>query len=417
MTIAQDKKEFDKNGWFEVKNNPLSKEGVFFYRGASIRLPDGTQPPDLDKMYGVYRPAEELSSLEALDSFKLVPWVDDHTMLGSEDLGMTPAERKGVSGVIGEDVYFKDGVLYGNIKAFSEALARKIENGKKELSLGYRCRYEHNPGVWNGQPYDYIQLDLRGNHLALVENGRMGGDVRVLDHDDTNLGQFNFTCDSFMEKKQMTLEELMEQLRDLTPEQIAVLGEKIKEVKQTDGDDNQGTGEPDSQDNNQDDDLPDDNNQDDEQNSEPSPIDKLITVVEKLANRVDALEGKTSDPNGSDNDDSDDGASGSDDDSDAQKGEAMDAAEITKLAMVKIANRDRLYKQVSLFTGAFDCSAMDETDVAVYGCHKLGLKAPKGQEMAMIQGYMSNRTPVNKQKTVAAMDQADSSFLDKQLTR
>ena len=93
MTYAQDKREYDANNWFEVKDNPLSKEGVFHYRGAQIRLPDGTTAPDPDKSYGVYRSAEELSDPEAIASFRLVPWVDDHAMLGAEDMGMTPAEK------------------------------------------------------------------------------------------------------------------------------------------------------------------------------------------------------------------------------------------------------------------------------------------------------------------------------------
>ena len=38
---AQDEKETDANGWFEVRNNPLSKEGVFLYSGSQITLPDG----------------------------------------------------------------------------------------------------------------------------------------------------------------------------------------------------------------------------------------------------------------------------------------------------------------------------------------------------------------------------------------
>jgi len=30
----------DRNGWFEVPRNPLSKAGVFLYKGASIQAPD-----------------------------------------------------------------------------------------------------------------------------------------------------------------------------------------------------------------------------------------------------------------------------------------------------------------------------------------------------------------------------------------
>lgn len=230
MATAEDKKEPDINGWFEVRHNPLSKEGVFFYRGASIRLPDGSTPSDPDKLYGVYRPAEELNNEETINSFKLLPWVDEHTMLGSADLGMTPADS----------------------------------------------------------------------------------------------------------------------------------------------------------------------------------MDKLLTIVERLSARVAALEGK-----GKDSEEPEE----SEDDEEEKESTALDAADVAKVAMSKIANRDKLYKKVSAFTGSFDCSAMDESDVAAYGCRKLGLKPAKGQELAMLQGYMANRTPVNKKATVSATDSADSSFLDKQLTK
>ena len=168
---------YDLNGWPEIKGNPISKVGVFDYLGADIS-------PDLqpDRIYKVYRPKDELAHPETIDSFRLLPWTDEHEMLGSEDEGLTPAERKGVHGVIGEDVYFEDGYLKGNIKIFSKKLAGLIENGKKELSIGYRCLYDLTPGVYDGQKYDAIQRSIRGNHLASVEEGRSGHDVAVLDH-------------------------------------------------------------------------------------------------------------------------------------------------------------------------------------------------------------------------------------------
>ena len=181
---AMDKRDYDTNGWFEIKDNPLSVVGVYPYMGRSISA-DCIQ----DRLYGVYRPESELSSQDCIDSFKLIPWIDDHVMLGNEDAGLTPSEKKGVQGVIGQDVYFDGTTLKGNIKVFSEAMANLIANGKKELSCGYRCRYEYAPGTFNGEHYDYVQREIRGNHLALVENGRMGPDVAVLDH-------LTFTIDS-----------------------------------------------------------------------------------------------------------------------------------------------------------------------------------------------------------------------------
>lgn len=168
-------KQYDLNGWFEVKGNPISKVGVFDYSGAQV----GAPPADAGRIFRVYRPAEELADPEAIASFRLTPFINDHKMLGE---GFTAAEDYGVDGVIGEDVYFSDDTLYGNIKVFSKTLADDVKNGKTDLSLGYRCIYDFTAGSWNGQAYDVVQRKLRGNHVALVDEGRMGREVSVLDH-------------------------------------------------------------------------------------------------------------------------------------------------------------------------------------------------------------------------------------------
>lgn len=164
-------KQIDHNQFWLIKDNPITKAGVFPYLGKQIA-------PSLEpeKIYQVYRPAEEIK--KAADTFKLVPLVDNHTMLGAE---FTPAEEKVVHGVLGEDIREQDGILYANVKIFSETLKQEIQNGKKELSLGYFCKYDLVPGQYNGMHYDAIQRDIKGNHIALVDRGRMGHDVRVMD--------------------------------------------------------------------------------------------------------------------------------------------------------------------------------------------------------------------------------------------
>lgn len=168
------KRVYDVNGWFEVKDNPISKVGVFSYLGSSLGIP-GVDPK---KVYFVYRPAESLADQEFLDSLKLLPWIDDHTMLGGNH---KPAEEKGVEGVIGESVYFEGDTVYANVKTFSEDMKNKIASGKKELSLGYTALYDPTAGFFGDQKYDFIQREIRGNHLALVDKGRMGSEVAVLD--------------------------------------------------------------------------------------------------------------------------------------------------------------------------------------------------------------------------------------------
>lgn len=166
----------DINGYITIRKNPISKVGVFPYLGKNI---DPALEPN--KIYFVYRPAEELCKPETIESFKHIPIIEDHTMLGT---GQTPAERKGVDGVTGGDVIQEGDYLYADLHIYSDTLKRKVDSaGKKDISIGYRVgQWEKANGLFNGQPYDYIQRDLRGNHVAVVQEGRSGKDVAVLDH-------------------------------------------------------------------------------------------------------------------------------------------------------------------------------------------------------------------------------------------
>lgn len=292
----------DQNGFFEVKRNPISKVGVFPYSGRSI----GAENPD--QIYRVYRPAEELGSAECIESFKLLPFVDEHHMVG--DGGM-PAEQKGVHGTTGEDVFFEDGTLYSNLKVFSNALANLIEGGKRELSCGYRCEYEFAPGEYNGVKYDAIQRNIRGNHLALVEEGRMGKEVAVLD-------SMVFTFDA---KEFLSMEnEELEQHESAEMKEINSIKEMIAALA--------------------------------------AKVDSLIEGEKKEA-EMEAAEGE----GGMDEESKEPEA----------KAEGMDAAEIKRAVMKEIAARDALYGKLSPVIGVFDHAEMDIATMAAYGAKKLGL--------------------------------------------
>lgn len=171
-------KQIDDNGYWLIEGNPISKEGVFPYLGKTIS-------PRLEpnKLYQVYRPFAELSNPETLKSFDGIPFIEDHEMLGE---GFTSTDKRTPQGVL-MNTRAENGMIVGDLKIFSDSLKARIESGKKELSLGYRCHYDLTPGEWNGQKYDAVQTKLRGNHIALVNRGRMGSDVRVFD---------SFACDA-----------------------------------------------------------------------------------------------------------------------------------------------------------------------------------------------------------------------------
>jgi hypothetical protein len=58
---------------------------------------------------------------------------------------------------------------------------------------------------------------------------------------------------------------------------------------------------------------------------------------------------------------------------------------------------------------------MDEQAVAAYGCKKLGLKAPKGQEIAFLSGYLANNKAPAEVVTVKATGMDSGNWLSKQL--
>lgn len=165
----------DDNGYWYIKRNPISKVGVFPYLGRTIS--DECVP---DKIYYVLRPAETLRDSVPTWDNPPKPFIENHEMLGE---GFSKIDERPVQGIIYNPEYDeKDGVLYADLAIYSEDMKDKIAEGKKEISLGYFCKYVKEPGVYNGQVYDYVQKDMVGNHGALVDSGRCGSDVKVFDH-------------------------------------------------------------------------------------------------------------------------------------------------------------------------------------------------------------------------------------------
>lgn len=200
--IAQDKKEVDINGYWLIKDNPITKIGVFPYLGRQI-----SSELEPDKIYQVLRPKDELTKPETLKSLELIPLLNDHEMVGKD---FTPVEQKGSHGTTGQNVKVNGNLITNDLRFLTEEIKNEVESGKKDLSAGYRCRYELTSGEYEGQHYDAIQRDVIFNHIALVDEGRMGSEVRVMD---------SFTFDSIKELLQ-TKETKMAEEQNKTAQDI-----------------------------------------------------------------------------------------------------------------------------------------------------------------------------------------------------
>ena len=351
----------DSNGWFEIKKNPISKVGVFPYLGSEIGAPIP------DKIYQVLRPATVLGSKSTMDSFKLIPLVNDHTMIGNKGI---PAEKKGMHGVLGENISFDGKTLYSNLKVFSKELALEIDAGKKDLSLGYGCKYEFTRGVFDGVAYDAIQKNITGNHIALVDEGRMGKEVAVLD------SSLILTCDSVeilrmknedKEKLKVATDDslsmsalatvvntigegivsLTEGMDALTGK-IAAMDEEYKKDKEAAKDEEKDKKKDDSENKGEDGDK-------------DKGMDAVLSAIKTIGSSVESLQKDINDVK-----------------------EAQDSGSV----MSQLAERDTLAKNIETHVGTFDYSSMTKQQVAEYGAEKLGLDCDKGSEVIAVDAAL-----------------------------
>lgn len=149
----------------------------------------GAPDRQADEVIRVYRPAEEVFSLDSLRSFANKTVTDDHP---TEMVNAKNFKRLAV-GFSAADVD-RDGDFVVTTLHITDADAiKKIELGKSELSNGYTADIELIAGVdENGNEYDAVQTNIRGNHIAIVDRGRAGPECRVADsltikEDNTNM--------------------------------------------------------------------------------------------------------------------------------------------------------------------------------------------------------------------------------------
>ena len=168
MAIRFDRGELAKpvkqpNGWLRV-DGYLTRTGVFHYL-----QPDGTVRREL-------RPPDEVFKADSLATFAMVPVTDAHPpeMLTAENT--KEYSRGAVSDKVQPD---GDKVRASLMVTDAELIAKMEKRDAVEVSCGYLCDLEDSPGEWQGQKYDAVQRNIRGNHVAIVERGRAGAEVRV----------------------------------------------------------------------------------------------------------------------------------------------------------------------------------------------------------------------------------------------
>lgn len=159
---------FDENGFLVIKDNKIAKAGVFEYLGREISdsLPE-------TEIYKVYRAWEELE--KSAKDFEGMPVKFGHEWV-------EPSKRDVKIGAVSGEVKLEEPYLVADIKIYDKGAIEEITaKGIVDLSPGYKAHYKQESGEYNGEKYEFKQEDIKYNHLAVVENGRSGKEVRIAD--------------------------------------------------------------------------------------------------------------------------------------------------------------------------------------------------------------------------------------------
>ena len=232
--IAFDKKSvrsFDQDGRMRVAVTPISKANVCPYLGREI---PGCEELGLDhdKQYRLYRDPEELA--KAAPTFNNLPILSRHVPVTAEK-----PMKDLVIGATGTDAAFDAPYLTNALMFWDAEAIQAIESDKqRELSCAYHYVPDMTPGVFEGQPYDGVMRAIRGNHVALVIEGRAGPDVIVADHLPLEIDRMT-TAQNVLSRKAVLakgalsvgLPPLMARSRQLTREALGLaLDEALKGV-------------------------------------------------------------------------------------------------------------------------------------------------------------------------------------------
>lgn len=169
-TISQ--REYTPEGFLKVPGR-VARTGIQDYLASELGL-DGNPL----RIVKVYRPEEEVFSSDSLASYAGVDVTDDHP-----DGLVTSKTFKSVTVGTVVESGVKDGdYVVANLIIKDETAIKNIESGKSELSAGYTAEYVNEPGVTaDGVEYEFIQRDIRINHVALVDKARAGAMARIFD--------------------------------------------------------------------------------------------------------------------------------------------------------------------------------------------------------------------------------------------
>ena len=211
-------------GYLICRGVPVARTGYQNYLPVELNLPGEDPIP-------VLRPEEEVFSQACIASFEGKPVTDDH-----------PPDAEGVDAEnirrlqVGHAQNLRRGeneesnLLLADLVITDPETVRRVLEGKREISCGYTYRLFQEKGT-------YVQREIRGNHIAIVDKGRAGPRVAIRDQEPVT-GPTKRRNTSMKNKNGITVMKLISAAlkgNDLQPEdlpEILALVQAVEEVEE-----------------------------------------------------------------------------------------------------------------------------------------------------------------------------------------
>lgn len=198
-------------GFLICRNVPIARTGTMDYLESELK-PDG----DSSKIVKVFRSSEEVFSEAALSSFEGKPVTDNHP----PEL-ITPETYRQYSRGHAENVRKGEGewedYLVADLHIQDEELIGAVQGGKREISCGYECTWSDNGDG------TYSQHNIRGNHIAVVTQGRAGKNVAILDSNNNIRAEEQPERNGKMKKNSLFFKLFAKAAKDASPEELETM--------------------------------------------------------------------------------------------------------------------------------------------------------------------------------------------------
>jgi len=194
-------------GFLLCRDVPIARTGEQLYADGEV---PGIEPGP-DGVIRVQRDPEEVFREETLASFAGKPVTNDHP-----PEGVSPANWRRYSVGTTQNPRRMGDLLVADLLVTEASAIRAVRSGKRQVSCGYDADYQ-STGPGRGR-----QINIVGNHVALVERGRCGSRCSIGDQAMPKQSRWNRFRDRIMkavrDKDETAAEEELEKVEDAMEE-------------------------------------------------------------------------------------------------------------------------------------------------------------------------------------------------------